>query len=179
MNFSKAIYETENANYRITTLINNEEIFYGIDSKDGHVLVNPSYKYIEYIFDDYFLAEDENGKYGIMNGNGDKKLDFQYDLIQKIKDKNIIMCSTKKSKEVDFYTAKLEKVETMKSAKTDSKNNYLIIYNDDEKKLLDNDGNKLDGDSDIIKNEIETELPDSIGIYRKFQYSLDDVYYSI
>ena len=57
----------KNENYKIITLINNNVTYYGIENKEGTELVGLGYNYIEYIYKNFFIAEDENGKYGIIN----------------------------------------------------------------------------------------------------------------
>lgn len=178
INFNKTLFETYDKKYRIATLLNNNVTYYGIETNDGATLVDMGYVYIEYIYNNYFLAENEEGKYLVINANGKKELDTEYDLIQKIKDKNIIQASNKNDKKVDFYSIKLEKVISMDSARVENKDNYIKIYNEEqETKYLDKEGNELTADSEKIKKEMESEIPDQIGEYKKFQYSLDDAYY--
>ena len=203
MNFNKTVYETENENYRITTLLNNDIIYYGIENKQGSSLIDTKYAYIEYMYKDYFLAENEDGKYGVINSNGNTEIEFKYDLIQKIKGKNIIQVLTRETENSDFYSINLEKTASMKSAKIDNKANYIKIYNNtstsdkslannsneesksdnknDSKnntKFLDKDGNAIEETSETVKKDEESELPEKIGEYKKVQYSLDDAYYT-
>ena len=178
INFNKTIYETNNEQYKITTLVNNDVLYYGIEDKDGKTLVDAGYKYIEYMYKNYFLAEDEKGKYGVISASGKKEIDFKYDLVQKLKDKNIIQASSTNSKTVDFFSNDLKKILSMNSAKVDNKNNYIRVYNDDKQEFFDIDGNKIEENSGIIQNEKQTELPNKIGDYKKNQYALDDAYYT-
>ena len=178
ISYDKAIYTTENQNYNISSIINNNVIYYGIESKDGKTLVDPGYSYLEYIYKDYFLVEDEDEKYGVINANGKKEIQLEYDLIQKIKDKNILQALSKDSNDVIFFSTNLEKVATIKCPKIENNVNYIKIYNDKETIYLDKDGNKIKENSEIIEDEKSKELPETIGEYKKFQYSLDDVYYT-
>ena len=179
INFNKVIYKTTSENYKIVTILNNDVVYYGIEDKDGTTLVNTEYSYLEHISGDNFIAQNKNEKYGIINSNGITKIEFKYDLIQKIKDKEIIQLSTRDSKDVDFYSSKLEKLLTLKSAKVNNKTNYVKIYNDEETIFLDKEGNKLEENSEIVQTELKTELPETINGYKKVQYSLEDVYYEI
>ena len=178
INPSKTIYKTENEKYNIVTLVNNDITYYGIEDSKGTELVETSYNYIEYAFKDYFIAINKNDKYGIIKSNGKEELEFEYDLIQKIKDKNIIQASKKDSKSIDYYSINMEKILTIKSAKIENKQNYIRVYNDKDEEFFNKDGDKINSDSSIILDEINSELPNNIGEYTKYQYSLDDVYYT-
>ena len=63
------------------------------------------------------------------------------------------------------------------SARVQNQKNYIRIYNDKEEIYLDKDGNKIDKNSEIVKKELQSELPEKIKDYSRMQYSLDDVYY--
>ena len=177
INFNKAVFNTENENYRITTILNNDITYYGVEDKDGKVLLDSKYKYIEYVCDNNFIVEDENEKYGVINTSNVEKIKLEYDLIQKIKDKNIVQAQKINSNKTEIYSAKMELVVKMKNARVDNKKGFIRIYNGKEEEFLNAEGNKIEKDSDIVKNELQSELPDKIGDYKKYQYSLDDAYY--
>ena len=177
INFNKTVYGTENKDYNITTLVNNDVTYYGIENKDGKTLVETRYSYIEYVFDNHFIAENQDGKYGVINSDGKEAIEFNYDLLQKIKDKNILRAGNVKSEKESFFSKDLEEIVNLKDAKVESNINYIKIYNDESKIYVDNDGNKVEEDSDTVKKSAQNELPEAIGDYKKVQYSLDDAYY--
>ena len=175
--FSKSVFETENKNYRITTLINNNVTFYGVEDTQGETLIENTYNYIEYAFGDYFIVEDKKEKYGIINANGRVFLDLKYDLIQKIRNKDILQISSRKNEKIQLYNSKLEEIVSMKSASIQNEENYIRIYNKKEEVFLDKDGNKIEPTSEIVENELKKKLPEKINKFEKKQISLDDVYY--
>lgn len=179
MSYSKSVFETENENYRITTLINNNVQYYGIENAEGETLVENKYNYIEYAYGDYFIVQDKKEKYGIINERGTEILEIKYDLIQRIRNKNLIQISNKKNSKVSIYSAEMEKVLTMKSASIQNENNFVQIYNEKEKAFLDKDGNKIEETSEIVQQDLNKKLPQQIGKYKKQQITLDDVYYEI
>ena len=65
----------------------------------------------------------------------------------------------------------------MKNARFENNDNYIKLYNDKETKYLDNNGNEISEDNEIIKNENIKGLPNEIDDYTKVQYSLDNAYY--
>ena len=177
MNYSKSVYETENEKYRITTLINNDITYYGIENNQGKSLVANSYNYIEYAYGDYFIVEDKNEKYGIINANGNEIIEVKYDLIQRIRNKNLIQVLTKKGNKIIIYSSKLKEVISLKNASVQNEENHIKVYNKDEEIYIDKDGNKIDDKSEIVKNDLKRKMPAKIGEYKKKQSSLDDAYY--
>ena len=177
MSFSKNVFETTNVNYRISTIINNDVTYYGIEDKQGRTLVDNNYNYIEYAYGDYFIVEDMKEKYGVINANGDIILEVKYDLIQKIRNKNIIQLLSRKNSDIKIYSSKLEEVVSMKSANVQNENDFIKIYNKKEEIFLDRDGNKIEEKSNIVENDLKRKLPQIIGKYKKKQDSLDNVYY--
>ena len=177
ISYSKSIFKTENENYRITTLINNDVTYYGIENSQGATLVENSYNYIEYAFGDYFIVENKDEKYGVINANGREFLEIKYDLIQKIRNKNILQISSRKNDKITLYSSKLEEVVSMKSAILQNEENFVKLSNKKEKVFLDKDGNKIDENSEIVKNDLNKKLPEKIGKYKKQQITLDDVFY--
>lgn len=174
MNFSKIVYSTDNENYRVTTLTNNDITYYGIEGNDGTELVSTTYRYIEYAFEDYFIAKDDNEKLGIINEKGEIIIDFDYDVIQKIKGKNLIQALNTETYVTEIYSKDLTLICSMENATLNNNNDdYIEIYNDDDNQYFDSDGNELSQDSEIIKNT----FPDEIGDYEKVQQSLNEIYY--
>lgn len=177
INFNKKVYSTSDENYKIVTLLNNDLTYYGIESKDGKSLVNTGYKYLEYLYNGYFIAKDESEKYGVINSNGNKYIDFEYDIIQKIKDKEMLHIMDLESKKSLIYSSKMKKICEITDAVIDVKDEYVVINNDDEEIYIDNDGNIISSDNELIKNSKIKNLPIEIGEYKKVQYSLEDAYY--
>ena len=174
---NKTIYKTENDNYRIATIINNDIEYYGIENKDGKELVSTNYKYLEYIYKDFFIAENDEEKYGIINANGKVLVDFENDLIQKIKNKNAVQAINRKNEEIKIYSSSIKLTAELDNASLVNKNNHIILYNNKDKVYLDNEGNKIEEDSNIVKMDSEKEWPEKIADFEKVQISLEDVYY--
>ncbi len=177
ISYSKSVFETENQNYRITTLINNDVPYYGIENVQGQTLVENTYNYIEYAYGDFFIVEDKNEKYGVINANGRVILDIKNDLIQKIRNKNMIQISSRKNNKTKIYSSKMEEVVSIKSATIQNEDNFVKIYNKNEQIFLDKQGNKIDENSEIVKNDLNKKLPQKINKFKKQQITLDDVFY--
>lgn len=177
LSFNKTIYKTENENYRVTTIINNDNEYYGIENKNGTELVSTNYKYIEYIYKDYFIAENDEEKYGIINSNGKVLVDFENDLIQKIKNKDAVQAINRKNEEIKIYSSSIKLTAEMDNANLINKNDYIILYNKKDKIFLDNEGNEIEENSDIVNKDLEKDWPEKIKSFEKVQVSIEDVYY--
>ena len=174
MNYNRSIYQTENAAYKISTILNNDITYYGILDQNDNPLVEEKYRYIEYVYDQYFIATNEDGNLGIINSNGKVILDMKYNSLQKIKGKNMIQAVEAETGVTEFYSAKMEKTASVEGATIQIQDDYIIIANDQEKIYLDNDGNKIE-DITSLKN---TSFPDQIGDYQKEQITIENVYYT-
>jgi len=175
INFNKSIYKTESEEYIISTIINNNITYYGIENKEGNTLVKEAYTYIEYAYNDYFIAKDDKGNSGVINANGKVLIDFKYDLVQKIKGKNMIQILN--NNKTYIYSENLEKVCKIKDAVIDNQESFIKIYNKKEQKYFNNVGKEISKDDEIIKNSEAKGLPSEIGDYVKTQYSLDYIFY--
>ena len=173
INYNRSIYITENEEYRISTILNNNITYYGITDKNGNQLVDENYRYIEYLYKNYFIAKDENGNLGVINSNGKIILDMKYSSLQKIKGKNIVQAVEKNTGINEFYSANMEKVLDISKANIQIQNDYVVILNNEEKFYLDNDGNKIEDTSNLKR----ADFPEKIGDYKKEQITIENVYY--
>ena len=126
------------------------------------------------MFDDYFIATNENGNMGIINKNGREILSMKYSSLQKLKGKNIIQAVNSETNETEFYSGKIKKVLTVFSPSISIQDEYIIVSNDDQKNYLDKDGNVI---SDISPYE-KTVFPEEIGEYKKVQITIEKIYYT-
>ena len=76
---------TQNAQYFITIDENDK---FGVIDKDNNTIIKNIYQYIEYAYNDYFVATNSKGKLGVLNSEGKLEIDFNYNVIQKLEDKN-------------------------------------------------------------------------------------------
>ena len=178
INFNKAIYETENENYRISTLENDDATYYGIADKNGNLLVSEKYQYLEYAFGNYFIAKNEEGKYGLITASGKEVLEFKYSLLQKLKGKNILQAGDNVVQKTELYSSNIKLIYELENAKLSNEEGYVEITKDLEKIYLDADGNKIDANAEVVKKAELLKEPDTIGDYKKIQFTLENVYYT-
>ena len=177
IDFNRSFYKTENENYNISTLENNNIIYYGITDKNNTILVKEEYRYIEYLNDNYFIAKNESGKLGVINSNGKEVLEFKYDLIQKIKETNIIQTLIAENSETILYSSKLEELYKGNNITIKNYLGYIEVKDNENKNYFSNSGEKIDEENGIIKKSKLTSEPENIGEYKRVQYTLNDIYY--
>ena len=171
INFNRTIYKTESNEYKISTILNNNITYYGIMDKDGNKLVDENYRYLEYLYKDYFIATDENGNLGVINSKGKVILDMKYSSLQKIKGKNIIQAVENNISE--FYSVEMKKIEEVEKPSVFVEDDYIVVASGDKKIYLDNDGKVIE-DTSNLKRE---SYPDIIGDYNKEQVTVENVSY--
>ena len=172
INFNASIYNTQNDDYKISTLLNNNITYYGIMDKNGNKLVEDKYRYLEYLYKNYFSAIDDQGNIGIINSNGKTIIDMKYISIQKMKEKNIVQAIDSNGVS-EFYSETMEKVLEIQRPNISIQDDYIIISNEENKIYLDNNGNIITDISNLKKEN----YPIQIGEYKKEQINIEDVFY--
>lgn len=121
----ESVLRTQSPNYWITI---NAKGKYGIMNPQGQVILDNTYRYLEYLYEDYFIASNEEGYLGIINNLGDVVVDFQYEVLQKVDNTNLIEAKILKENKTDLYSSKLEKIDT--------KQNVSIYPNEKEPEYI-------------------------------------------
>ena len=143
-----AILDTTNENYRIR--INNEiGTKYGVIDNEGKKLIEEKYNYIEYIYDDLFIASSENGELGVINDKDEVKVNLECSSVQKIGNTDLIR--TVVGQTTRIYKRDMTLVCELTGATITEEENYIKIYNNNETKYLDKQGNELKN-TDVYPN---------------------------
>jgi len=140
IDFYTSINPTENENYFIKIVEVGEHYLYGIVDNDQNELIKPTYSYIEYLFDNYFIVSNKDGKEGIIDTNSNTKLEFDFTLVQKIQNTNIVRTLNNETQETELYSNNFEKICTMKNANIEKEGDTIKIYNEEETKYFDKNG---------------------------------------
>ena len=174
--FNTIIQQTSNSEYYIK-ITQDETQSYTLVNSNLEEMIEQKYPYLEYIFGEYFIATNTDGKNGIINSKGEMILDFNYDVIQTINGKNMIQAINFETNVNDIYNSELIKTLEIQNIIIQEENDYVKIYNDNEEYYLDNNGNIIE-DEEKIK-EIEQENA-SLRI-KNFKRMVDEVgqYYYI
>lgn len=140
IDFNTTINPTENEEYFIKTVENQETTLYGIVDGSGKELVKTEYTYIEYLFENYFVACDTLGSEGIIDTNNNTKLEFQYNLVHKIQNTNLVRTLNSKKNETEIYNKNFEKICVMTNASIVNEGENIKIYNQKETKFFNKNG---------------------------------------
>lgn len=115
---------------------------YGLADKDQKVLIPNDYLYIDYAFNEYFVAYKEGQGLGVIDKAGKVIIDFEYNVLSKIGDKNLLK-GVKMGTSGDVTTVfseKMEKLTTLSDVKISIFNDYIEVYNNKEKLFINNNG---------------------------------------
>lgn len=143
---NETILAIEDEQYFIT--INKEDKF-GVLDANGNRLIGNEYSYIEYAFDDCFIATKDN-KVGIIDKNGNQKIDFKYNVIQRIEDTKVLQ-GILENQEIHLYNSNLDKTLELNDASIKVENNNIKILTETKREYLDENGNRLEN-KDIFKD---------------------------
>lgn len=127
---------------------------YGILDKDENKLVDLKYTYISYLFDDYFVASNEQGKLGIINIKDETKVDFSYDSIQKLRNGNLIQAIKNDDNSIEIYSEKLDKIYTCNNYKIQYEGDYVRVSNQEKNVYIDKDGKIVENKQVYPNNEL-------------------------
>lgn len=120
--------------------IRNDAGNYSIVNSDFQKLITQNYKYIEYAYDTYFIATNEQDKVGLIDINENILIEFNYDLIQIIKGKNIIQAIDFSTNKTDIYDYQFDLALEMTNANVEILEKGIKVYNNEQENILDNNG---------------------------------------
>ena len=160
IDFNQTILPTSNENYKITIKSENSGNLYGIMNSNNKQIVEPEYVYIEYVFDNYFIACGQNGKLGVIDSSGKTIIDLKYDLVQKVQGKNIIQTLLSENNITELYSEKLDKICEMQNAIIDNQNEYIKIYSNKEIKYFNANGENVKSSSVFPNNKLFASAKD-------------------
>lgn len=147
IDFNTTITPTDNEEYYIKIVEENENYLYGVVDKEEKEIIPAIYGYIEYIFEDYFIVCNENYLQGVADTNNNMKIDLKYNLVQKIQDTNIIMALDTENNKTELYSKQLEKIceieEATVEVQSENNENIIKIYNNKETKYFDANGREI------------------------------------
>jgi len=135
--YSKTI--TEDKKYYIT--IDKNSTYKVMNTKD-EVIIDNNFTYIEYLRDGFFIVA-KDGKNGIINSEGKTIADIEYNSIFKLNKTEITQANVNATNTAILYDKKMNVVCSMQNANIITKDNYIQIENDVERKYFDFDGKEL------------------------------------
>lgn len=146
-----SVQKTDNDNYYITI---TEDKLYGIEDKDKYEIIQNKYSYLEYLFGEYFIAANEEGKLGIINIKDEVLIDFKYEVLQKIDDTEVVQAKILKENKSEIYSRNLEMICSVIDASVQKEQNYIKVLSDKNMEYFDFEGKKLNSKQIYINNKL-------------------------
>ena len=98
------------------------------------------------------LQQRKNGKVGVINVSENTVIDFKYDIIQKVKDKNALQAIISKENIINMYNNKMVQQVSIKNAVLYTYENYIKLLSNTDMKYLNNDGNLISNKEIFTQN---------------------------
>ena len=127
---------------------------YGILDKDFNVLTPTSYDYIEYMFNDYFMARNKDGKYGLINNKNQTLIDFKYDVMQNIKDSKLVQTLDVKNNETYIFDENLKLIFQGVDSTVVMGDSFIKVYCESGVKYFDLVGKEISSKDAYPNNEL-------------------------
>ena len=134
--FNVYINSTSSSKY----FIKNQDGKYTVVNSSFEELTKQNYHFIEYAYDNYFIATNEQDKVGVIDTEENIVVEFNYDLIQLIKGKSIFQAIDFEENETDIYDSKFDLALEMSNANIEILDDGVKVHNNEQEILLDNTG---------------------------------------
>ncbi len=121
-----SIHEVESIGYYVTI---NDNSLYGIIDSNGNEIVANEYLYIEYAFDDYFIAYKSGQGLGVIDKQGNVCVEFEYDVLSKIGDNKLLKGVDMENNVTDIFSSNMEKLVSLENATIEINSTYIEVYN--------------------------------------------------
>ena len=148
-----AIINVENTDYKIYIDTMDGKTTYNI-YKNNEKITKNEYTYIQYLYDNYFIACNTNGKLGVIDNQEKAKIEFDYNSIQKIENTKMLQAISNDNKITEIYSEKMKKISELKDAIIENNKEYLKIYNEEETKYISNEGKEVTNTEVFTNNKI-------------------------
>ena len=146
-----SINKTENPKYYITV---NKENLCGVMGENNKEEIENSYAYIEYLFENYFIASKDGKKFGIIDNENKVKVDFNYDILSKIEGGNIVQGKKVNENILDIYSKDLKNVSSDTDANIYVYENYIQVQGKNVIKYFDFDGRNIPNNDVYLDNKL-------------------------
>ena len=160
MSENTAIINVDNTDYKIYIDTVDGKTTYSI-YQNGENITKNEYTYIQYLYDNYFIACNTNGKLGVINNEEKTKIEFNYNSIQKIENTKMLQAVSNDTKMTEIYSEKMEKISELKDATIENNKEYLKIYNGEETKYISNEEKEVTNTGVFTNNKIFAKKQDN------------------
>lgn len=120
--------------------IKSEAGNYSILNSKFELISKQNYKYLEFTYDNYFIATNEQDKTGIIDLEENVIIDFKYDVIQLIKGMSAIQAIDFATNNTAFYDKDFALTTELVGANIEYLESGFKVYNNENELLLDENG---------------------------------------
>lgn len=160
VDFNETIMETSNENYKIIINTESSSSYYGVIDANNNEIIKAEYLYIEYAFDNYFIACGKNGKLGMLDSNGNAVIELKYDLVQKMQNKNMVQTLIADTNTTELYSSSMQKICTMDNATIETQDDYVKVYSTTELHYYNSEGTEISSSKIFTDNKLFAEVKD-------------------
>ena len=153
MDANLAILNVANTNYEIYINTQEGKTKYTV-YKDGTAVTKKEYVYVEYLYENYFIACNTDGKLGIIDDKDNTKVAFNYNSIQKIEGTDLIQTYQNDNETTEIYSKEMKKISSLANANIDKYTDYIKLYNNDEVKYISKEGKEIENTELFKDNKI-------------------------
>ena len=107
----------------------------------------------------------KNKKFGIINANGEKIVDYKYDSIQKIPNTDMVQATVFSKNNSDIIKDG-KTLLSMKNAEVLLKDNYIIVNSDSDRAYIDYEGNIVEN-TQMLDSELYAYKEENTNTYKK------------
>ena len=176
ISFNTIITATDNQEYFIKTVQDEENEYSTILNSKLEEISKQKYKTIEYAYDKYFIVTNDEGKNLLIDVDEKVIIEPNFDMIQKLKGKNIIQTLNFETNITQIYNEEFKKTVEIKDANLQMLDDYIKIYNDEEEYYIDNTGNVIT-DQDRIDKIKKSNAVLKIKNFKRVTYGVEQYYY--
>ncbi len=148
-----AIINVENTDYKIYIQTIEGKTRYSI-YKNNETVTKNQYTYIKYLYDNYFIACNENGRLGIIDDKEKTKIEFYYHSIQQIENTKMIEAIRDKENKVQIYSKDMNMICELENAIIENNKEYIKVYNKNEIKYISKEEKEVDNKEVFSNNKI-------------------------
>lgn len=138
-NISTEIISYNKVNDDYAIIIDKNNNYNIVDNKDNKKL-RENYTYIENVKDNYFIVT-QNGKAGIIDGEGKIVIELKYDAIQKIESTNVLQAI--QENRIDIIDEEMKAHSGIEKALMSKKENYIKLYSENDIKYYNLSGKEV------------------------------------
>lgn len=152
-NYKLITVPTDTQDYNIIVKIDDSGTRYGVADSNGNIVIECEYSYIERLMGDYFVVYDLAYKVGILNSANETVLDFNYSLIQKVDDTNLVQAFILDDSTIEVYSNNMEKIYSAKNTRIAVRDRYVKLYSENDLLYVDYNGSTI-SNTKILKNNV-------------------------